>query len=95
MRNKKQKIIYEILHNFLSINNVKIVSFVFYEHFYCIDLTVEYDGCVYKFVHDRGDVCCISNNKTISCYHLERASDIVSELVITFTNAITDTLLIK
>ena len=95
MRNKKKKIIYEILHNFMSINNIKIVSFEFHGYFYCIDLTVEYDGCVYKFVHDRGDVYCINNNKTINCYHVERASDVVAELVIAFTNSITDALLTK
>ena len=92
---QKQKIVYEILRNFLVINQIKILSFDFYEHFYCIDLTVEYNGCVYKFVHDRGDIYCTSNDKTVNCYHVERASDVVSELVIAYTNAITDTLLKK
>ena len=93
MRNKKQKIIYEILYNFLSINKIKIISFEFYNYFWCIDITVEYHGCVYRFLHDRGVVHCTSNNKTINSYRVEKASDIVSELVIAFTNSITDALL--
>ncbi len=92
---KEQQIIYEVLLNFLSVNKIKVLSFDFYEHFYCVALKIEYEHVVYEFVHDKGDIYCNSNGKLINCFHVEKASDIVSELIIAFSNAITKILLSK
>lgn len=77
-----EKEIYGKLTTFLSAHNARIVSFTYYpKTFGNIVVTVEFDGTIFEFATDRGEIIC--NNKFIcdNSYHVAGKNDTVDKLI--------------
>ena len=82
-RSFREEELYKRLKSFLATYNADIVSFSYYPKIFGdIVITVDYDGSIYEFITDRGEIWCNDRCICDNSYHRAGQCDTVDQLMI-------------